>query len=95
MLHSQIGYWNGWSVSSYRLYLSDAAQREIDSLRSEVSKLKSDKMDLVRQNVVSKEAVQLSYYYQFLYRVIIINFNFFSLIPTSINSVSHLFSFTG
>eukprot|EP00112_Aurelia_sp_Birch-Aquarium-sp1_P024047 Seg742.1 transcript_id=Seg742.1/GoldUCD/mRNA.D3Y31 product="hypothetical protein" protein_id=Seg742.1/GoldUCD/D3Y31 len=30
----------------------DAAQRELDSLRSEVSKLKSDKMDLVRQNVL-------------------------------------------
>ena len=31
----------------------DAAQREIETLKSDISKLKTDKMDLVRQNVVS------------------------------------------
>eukprot|EP00794_Sanderia_malayensis_P015070 gene15070-16625_t len=36
----------------------DAAQREIDVLRSEISKLKTDKMDLVRQNVVYQREIR-------------------------------------
>ncbi|XP_065061295.1 rap1 GTPase-activating protein 1-like isoform X3 [Rhopilema esculentum] len=36
----------------------DAAQREIDVLRSEISKLKTDKMDLVRQNVTYQREIR-------------------------------------
>jgi len=54
---SSCSSYDGMSSSSACSAL-DAAQREIDVLRSEINKLKTDKMNLVRQNVVYQREIK-------------------------------------